>query len=131
MVTLSCTACIAQADLEITIKNIREVKGSLRIGLFDNERDFPKKAVVGKVIAVTADSLTVVFTDLKPASYAVSVIHDENSNGKLDTNILGIPKEGFAFGNNAMGMFGPPSFKNAQVTISNTTAKQVIVLKYF
>jgi len=39
--------------------------------------------------------------------YAVSVFHDENSNGKLDTNFLGIPREGVGASNNAKGHFGP------------------------
>jgi uncharacterized protein (DUF2141 family) len=119
------------ADLQITIKNIKETRGHLMVGLFDNEESFPKTAAVGQVVAVTADSALVVFSDLRSASYAISVVHDANSNGKLDTNFLGIPKEGFAFGNNAMGAFGPPSFKSAQIRIDTLPVKQVLVLKYF
>lgn len=129
--TLTCMATIAQGALEITIKNIRKVTGSVMVGLFDNEKDFPKKAVAGKVIAVTGDSVTITFNDLNPASYAISVIHDENNNGKLDSSIFGIPKEGFAFGNNAMGRFGPPSFRNARIRIDESPVKQVLMLKYF
>lgn len=122
---------LAQEDLRIVIKNIKETKGNLMVGLFDNEQSFPKTAVFGKVVAATADSALIVFPDLHPGSYAISVIHDANSNGKLDTNFLGIPKEGFAFGNNAMGTFGPPSFKSAQVRIDTRAVTQVLVLRYF
>jgi uncharacterized protein (DUF2141 family) len=41
------------------------------------------------------------------------VFHDENSNGKLDTNLLGIPREGVSASNNAKGHFGPPKFDAA------------------
>jgi uncharacterized protein (DUF2141 family) len=34
---------------------------------------------------------------IKPGKYAIAVIHDENCNGKLDTNMFGIPKEGYGF----------------------------------
>jgi uncharacterized protein (DUF2141 family) len=45
---------------------------------------------------------------------------------------MGIPKEGFGFGNNAMGMFGPPSFDEAKVNIKDKSpAKQSVKLKYF
>jgi len=42
--------------------------------------------------------------------YAVSVFHDENYNGKLDTNLLGIPREGVGASNDARGNFRPPKF---------------------
>jgi uncharacterized protein (DUF2141 family) len=50
------------------------------------------------------------FSGIAPGTYAVSVFHDENSNGKLDRNLLGMPKEGVGVSNNAAGHFGPPKF---------------------
>lgn len=121
----------AQAKLEITVKNIKDEKGNIMVGLFTNESDFLKKVAIGKVVKAFGKEVTVVFDNLKSGEYAVSVIHDENENGELDSNIIGIPSEGFAFGNNAMGTFGPPSFEKAKVTLSNKNDKQVIELKYF
>jgi uncharacterized protein (DUF2141 family) len=121
----------AQGNIEVTVKNIEEAKGSIRIGLFTNETDFLKKVAEGKVVKATGSEVKVVFENLKAGEYAVSVIHDENENGELDTNGIGMPKEGFAFGNNAMGMFGPPSFEKAKVVVDKETIKQVIELKYF
>ena len=121
----------AQSNIEVTVKNIEEVKGSIRVGLFSNENDFLKTPVEGKVVKVAGTEAKVVFENVTAGEYAVIVIHDENDNGELDTNGLGIPKEGFAFGNNAMGMFGPPSFEKAKVVVDKTTVKQVIELKYF
>ena len=121
----------AQGNIEVTVRNIEEAKGSIRVGLFTNETDFLKKAAEGKVVKATGAEVKVVFENLKAGEYAVSVIHDENENGELDTNGIGMPKEGFAFGNNAMGMFGPPSFEKAKVVVDKTTVKQVIELKYF
>lgn len=121
----------AQAKLEVTVMNIRDEKGNIMVGLFTNESDFLKNVAIGKVVKAQGKEVTVIFDNLKSGEYAVSVIHDENENGELDSNIIGIPKEGFAFGNNAMGTFGPPSFEKAKVTLSNTDDKQVIDLKYF
>lgn len=127
----SASMTFAQSNIEVTVKNIEEVKGSIRVGLFSNENDFLKTPVEGKVVKVAGTEAKVVFENVKAGEYAVSVIHDENDNGELDTNGLGIPKEGFAFGNNAMGMFGPPSFEKAKVVVDQTPVKQVIELKYF
>lgn len=120
----------AQANLEVTIRNIREAKGVIRIALFTNEEDFLKKVELRKVVKAEGKEITVIFENLNPGDYAVSAIHDENENGELDSNIVGIPKEGFAFGNNAMGTFGPPSFDKAKVTLEKNDEKQIVDLKY-
>ena len=125
------SSVLAQNRIEVTVKNIKQQQGSIRIGLFNNEENFLKKAIEGKVVKANAAEVKVVFENLKAGDYAVSVIHDENDNGELDKNTFGIPKEGFAFGNNAMGMFGPPSFEKAKVSVGPSVAKQVIELKYF
>lgn len=117
-------------SLEVNVNNIKSQKGSIRVGLFSNEKDFLKNPVEGKVVKISGSDLTVVFENLKPGDYAISVIHDENENGELDSNGLGIPKEGFAFGNNSMGTFGPPSFEKAKIELRDQPVKQVIKLKY-
>lgn len=58
-----------------------------------------------------------VFTGLKPGSYALRAVHDINANGDIDVNKLGLPIEPFAFSNDAMGRMGPPSFKEAAVLV--------------
>ena len=121
----------AQGNIEVTVKNIEEAKGSIRVGLFTNENDFLKKAIEGKVVKAAGSEVKFGFENQKAGENAVSVINDENENGELDTNGIGMPKEGFAFGNNAMGMFGPPSFEKAKVVVDKATIKQVIELKYF
>lgn len=120
----------AQGTLEVTVINIKSSKGTIRIGLFD-EQEFLKTAKDGKIVKASPSGVTVVFENLKPGTYGISVIHDENENGELDSNKLGIPKEGFGFGNNASGSFGPPSFEKAKVEIGDQPVKQEIKLKYF
>ena len=128
---IHATSVLAQtASLEVKVNNIKSKKGSIRVGLFNTEKDFLKNAVEGKVVKASGDEIMVVFENLQPGDYALSVIHDENENGKLDSNVFGIPKEGFAFGNNAMGSFGPPSFEKAKIAIGDQVVRQVINLKY-
>ena len=123
-------AVMAQNTIEVTVKNIKAVKGTIRVGLFNSESSFLKDAIDGRIVKVTASEVTVTFENLKPGEYAVSVVHDENENGELDKNMMGIPKEGFAFGNNATGMFGPPDVSKAKVTVDGKSIKQVINLNY-
>jgi uncharacterized protein (DUF2141 family) len=53
------------------------------------------------------------FQDIAPGMYALVAVHDENMNGKLDTNCLGVPTEGYGFSNKAKALLGSPSFSAA------------------
>lgn len=117
-------------DMEVTITNIRNDKGVLMIGLFNSKETFTKKIFKGENPKASTGEVKVVFKNIPPGDYAVSVFHDENSNGKIDTNFIGIPKEGFGFSNDAMGAFGPPSFEKAGVVVPKTKSV-VMKLKYF
>ena len=130
-VVLSSGKAFGQSSLEIHVDNIKSKKGSIRFGLFTTETDYLKNPVDKKVVKSTGKDVTVIFENLQPGEYALSVIHDENENGELDSNAFGIPKEGFAFGNNALGSFGPPSFEKAKITIADQKVKQEIKLKYY
>jgi len=119
------TTIFAQKNLEVTIKNIKETTGTIRVGLFNNENDFLKNALEGKVVKASANEITVVFKNLKPGDYAVSVIHDKNENGELDSNFMGMPNEPYGFSNNVMGSFGPPSFEKAKVLVDENKASVI------
>lgn len=108
---------LAQNRLEITVSNIKTSDGFILVALSNDEKTFMEKSFrEGKVNAVK-DKVTVVFNDLPDGKYAVRLFHDANSNNELDTNFMGIPKEGFGFGNNASGMFGPPSFSESVIEV--------------
>lgn len=128
---LAAPVLLAQNKLVVTVEGIRGGEGSVMVGLFGSKQTFLKKATYGKVVSVRGNVIKVTFEDITPGDYGISIIHDANNNGELDTNALGIPREGFAFGNNAMGIFGPPSFDKAKVTVTTDELHQVIRVKYF
>ena len=70
------------------------------------------------------------FTNLKPGTYAAAAFHDENSDKKINSNLLGIPKEGIGVSNNVKGRFGPPKFDDAKFTFSQPTQTITIALTY-
>lgn len=112
----ACALC--QTKLQVTVTNIKGHKGDIIIGIFDSDENFLKKPIDGKLAKPSGDSITVIFENLKPGKYAVSVLHDANKNKDLDKNKLGIPKEGFGFSNNVLGAMGPPSFERAQIDLT-------------
>ena len=111
----------AQNNLEVKIDNIKNDNGDILIGLYSNSQSFPRKVSDGRIVKASKEGVIVAFHDLKPGPYAVSVMHDENSNKDMDQNKIGIPKEGFGFSNNARILLGPPSFDNAKFEIQSGT----------
>jgi uncharacterized protein (DUF2141 family) len=104
----------AQNSLEVKIDKIKNDHGDILIGLYTEGHNFPGGTNDRRIVKASKNGVTVAFDDLKPGPYAVSVLHDENSNKDMDQNKIGIPKEGFGFSNNARGSFGPPSFDKAK-----------------
>ncbi|MEQ8927109.1 MAG: DUF2141 domain-containing protein [Fulvivirga sp.] len=107
------------ASLVVTINKVESGRGKLIVALFNDEEQFLKSDYINKQLSVTDNGEHVVtFNDLPKGIYAVSVIHDENGNGELDKNLIGIPTEKFGFSNNKMGRFGPPSFEECGIDLN-------------
>ena len=67
---------------------------------------------------------------LQPGRYAIAVHHDENDNKEMDLGLLGIPKEGYGFSNNARVIFGPPVFDAASFDVASEKTEIVLNLNY-
>lgn len=110
--------------LIVKISNVKELRGEMKIALYNDKTSFDKQEnpIATAQIPVDKNTIEVKFENLSPSKdYALAVHHDANSNGKIDTNLLGIPKEGFCFSNNAMGSFGPPSYEDCKFEIKTGT----------
>lgn len=117
-------------SITITIKNIKEPKGSILVGLYTSEKDFLKKPAYGKAAKANGGEVTVVFDNLPAGDYAVSIIHDENDNKEFDRTKIGLPKEGYCFGNNAKAKFGPPKYGDVKVSLKNEPINQTLAMHY-
>ena len=116
------------ASLTIEITGVKERKGKLQLGLFNQEEGFPEaKPYRAEVLNITENNeLRVVFNNLPSGEYAVAVYHDKNSNGKLDKNLLGIPVEDYGFSNDTRGTrLSTPSFADTKMRVekANTSVK--------
>lgn len=124
-------AAIAQNKLEVVVKNVKDAKGTVRVGIFKDDKTFLKDAWKGQVVKAESGEVRVTFEDVPAGTYAISIIHDENENGELDSNFFGMPKEGFGFSNDAMGTFGPPDFSKASFAVTATGSKNMAIsLRY-
>ena len=117
-------------NLTVTCIVSRPGVGQAVLSLFDSEEDFLKQPVASQAKPVDESGKTVfVLEDLSPKTYAVSVIHDMDSDGELDTGFLGIPSEPVGMSNNAKGRFGPPSFKQCAFELSEDLSIEITLGK--
>lgn len=113
----------------IKIENLKSQKGVLIIALFDCEENYMRKDFKNLVIKPTSIPDGVIFDNIPQGQYAVSVIHDENENGELDKNWVGIPKESFGFSKKSLGMFGPPSFQETSFVLGEKGVSVSVKMK--
>jgi len=121
--------CVGQM-LRVVVKNVKSSSGSIRLALYSNEKDFMKKEFSIAQEQASEGETVVLMPGVPLGTYAIGVIHDTNDNKELDTNLIGVPKEGFGFSNDAMGLFGPPGFEKASFEFDGN--KEVSInLRYF
>jgi uncharacterized protein (DUF2141 family) len=120
--------------IHVKILNIRNSTGSVACALFESPQGFPSEYLLSAtnvmIIKIRKAQARCDFEDIPPGTYAMAVIHDENMNGKLDTNWIGIPTEGYGFSNNAKGLLGAPSFADASFTYDGRYVEMTMSLHY-
>jgi len=114
------------ADLIVVIDGARNSNGHVLAAVYADENSFLNTAMAKALLRENAaGTVRLVAHDLPPGSYAVSAIHDENDNGKLDRNFLGVPIEGFGFSNDAVENAGPPNFGQARFDFDGKADKTI------
>ncbi|WP_299114635.1 DUF2141 domain-containing protein [uncultured Winogradskyella sp.] len=101
-------------DITVNISGLDSDEGKILIGLYDSEDKFLSKRFKNAIGIINEEKSTITFKDVPKGVYAISFIHDENDNGKMDTNFMGIPKEDYGCSNNAKGFMGPPKWEDAK-----------------
>ncbi len=133
VIVLFSVAAIAQlSTLSVNISGIKDMKGDIYVYLYTSEEGFPmeiEQAISFKKIRLTKTSVTTNFCKLKKGTYAVSVYQDIDSNGKINQNFLGIPKEPVGVSNNAKGFMGHPKYEDAKFNISKNKSISINLSK--
>ena len=123
---------VSSATLTVVISDVRSDIGVLNIGIYDNKNDWLGSSTVQKrSLTVREHNVGGVVTtsfEVEPGEYAISVHHDDNDNGKMDTNFIGIPKEPTGLSNGAVPKFGPPKYRDAAFRVTNEDLEMPIKL---
>ena len=117
--------------VEVSVTGLRSAKGQILVCLTTNRKAFPdcsKDKGSVRMAVKAADAGDFKLHTPAAGTYAIAVVHDENSNNKMDTAIF-LPKEGFGFSRNPAITVGPPSFKSASFAVAGDM-RQSIKMKY-
>ena len=127
--TVGAVSSASAASLTVEIKGAVGDKGTVKVALYTKGDPWLGKPSAGRSAEAKKADLVFVFDDLTEGEYAISMFIDENNNGKLDRNMIGIPTEPSIFSNDATGNFGPPTFDQAKFTVGKEKKSIAINLK--
>lgn len=129
ILTLLLSACFSFAqnnlNLEIEINGLKNNSGRIMLQLLDENN----KIISQKMGMITNRSSKIIICNLKPGTYAIKYYHDENLDGHLDSNFIGVPSEGYGYSNNVKGKFGEPPFKD--ILFSMKSDKKLVLEPYY
>ncbi len=120
--------------MHVKILDIKNSTGTVACALFESPEGFPAKFLKSATdIVMTAIRDTQArcsFLDVPSGTYALAVIHDENMDGELATNWLGVPTEGYGFSSGATATMSAPSFEDASFSYDGQDLEMTIKLNY-
>lgn len=103
--------------IKVSVVNALNDEGTISFAIYD-ETGFLKQPIISKSGTITNGKCTVQFENITTGMYSVVCYHDENSNGKMDFELNGMPLEAYGASNNVMS-FGPPQFEDSKFVVSN------------
>jgi uncharacterized protein (DUF2141 family) len=112
----------SQITLTVELEQLRNNNGKLLLELNDEN----EKVIKGFSEKISDNKCIIIINDLNPGKYAFKYFHDENNDEEINTNFMGIPKEGYGFSNNAKGTYGPPSFEKMLFELSKSDTVKCI-----
>lgn len=121
-------------SLHVVIEGIKNAKGQVKVGLEKTAAEFDQGPLHearyrGETVVSKEGKIEVYFRDVPYGSYAIKSFHDEDGNGQLNTNFMGIPAEDYGFSNNARGTMGPAKFQDARFELDAPQKTITIRLK--
>lgn len=116
-----------QSSLSIKIEGIKEVKGIIQVGIYDEKDTFPNKGKEYRVehFRVTSRESTVTLEYLPNGEYSIALYQDLNSDGECNVNFISIPKEPYGFSNNVKPVFKAPTFEQTKFVLNSDRTIQI------
>lgn len=130
---LLCTssAAVANGTLSVTVSGVENDTGVVHVTLYDEAANYPDDGFARvETVDASTGSVSVTFGDLPDGDYAISVLHDEDEDGEVRSNGLGIPREGVGVSNNYLRGMRRPTFERSQFSHEGATTIS-IQMRYY
>ena len=116
--------------VDILVTGIRNDHGDIRVALCSKQRFLNDTCEHVAHVPARPGELTIRIADVAPGIWAAQAFHDENRDGRIGRNLLGMPTEGMGFSNDARFRFGPPSFTDAAFQLAPAGGRIRVPLRY-
>ncbi|MFC5461506.1 DUF2141 domain-containing protein [Massilia niabensis] len=127
LLCVTAASAATAATVQVRVAGVT-AKGKVNVAVCDKER-FLKQCAYSASAAAQAGETLVIVKGVPPGTWAVVAYQDENTNGVLDTNFLGIPKEPYGFSRDARSKFGPPGFEDAAIEVGDEATAATVRLR--
>ncbi len=105
--------------ITVIIENVLSSEGTILGSLHTNDTFMKGPGMLNTAVPANKGEVTLKFKNVSPGSYAIMVMHDTNSNRKMDMDPNGMPLESYATSGDTMVM-GPPTFEASKFEVTNT-----------
>lgn len=119
LLALLSTQAVADTNVTIEVRGVTRDEGTMVLTVYEGKKSWLKKGMLQTSVPVDGQGTVVMTVELPASEYAFHVYQDLDTDGKMKTNFIGIPKEPTGVSNNAKGRFGPPKYKDAKVTVGD------------
>jgi uncharacterized protein (DUF2141 family) len=118
---------MAQVNLKLEIAGVEKNGGKVYVSVFNSEKSYNNRDVF-KSFSLDPNAISInALLKLTEGEYLFSIYQDNNDNGVLDTNLVGIPKEKFGF-TNYDGKRAPGNFKRHRILITGNNSEVLVNL---
>lgn len=141
-VTLLCLSCSGHpgpklaartGEIDLLLLGFRSPDGHAVVSLYSDTKGFPDqvdKSLLTQVVDIDADRASVRLGPLAWGRYAISVLHDENDDGRMNSSWLGTPREGFGFSGYPEYRFGQPDYQETAFLLATERLDMTIKIRY-
>lgn len=106
-------------QINFSIEGVNSSQGKIYIQLFQGEEAYKsQQPFQAKVVKAQAGTQHITFPNTPTGDYGVRFFHDENDDGELATNMVGMPTEGYGYSNAAKPSFGPVRYDQIKFEVS-------------
>ena len=119
-------------DLTVNVTELRNNKGHFSVSIWDKSKGFPNDGFMKEILYKELKSPSFSFTlkGLPYGDYALASLHDENEDGEMEYNWLGMPKEGFGFSKNYKVVMRAPKWEESVITLNSPKKEIEMKMQY-